>query len=71
LNVFDILDRIHLSYGRDFVLVYFGTAFSDDVPQVLPLGDSEGAFFWVPLDVEPLEVVEVFFQIKDEAITLF
>jgi hypothetical protein len=34
-------------------------------------GDSQGAFFWVQLDVESPEVAEGFFQIGDEAATLF
>jgi hypothetical protein len=32
----------------------------DDVPQELAPGDSKGAFFWVQLDAESLEVVEGF-----------
>jgi hypothetical protein len=44
--------------------------FGNDVPQELPPRDSEGAFFCVQLNVELPEVVEVLFQVRDEAAIL-
>jgi hypothetical protein len=60
----------HLGDGRDFVGVCFDAAFDDDVPQEIPSGASECAFFWAQLNVKPLEVVEGFFKIRDEDTTL-
>jgi hypothetical protein len=65
-----ILDRTHLGDGRDFVRACFNAVFDNDVPQELPLGDTEGAFFRVQLNVESPKVVEGFFQIKDETAPL-
>jgi hypothetical protein len=60
VNIFDILDWTHLSDGQDLIRVCFDAVLGDDVPQELPWGHSEGAFFWVQLNVEPPEVVEGF-----------
>jgi hypothetical protein len=70
LNVLDIPDWTHLGDGWYPIEVCFDVALSDDVPQELPLEDSEGAFFHVQPNVEPLEVVEGLFQIEDEASAL-
>jgi hypothetical protein len=42
-------------------MVCFDATLGDNVPQVLALGDPDGAIFWVQLDVEAHEVVEGFF----------
>jgi hypothetical protein len=39
-------------------------------PRSFPPGDTKDAFFWVQLNVELPEVIEGFFQIRDEAATL-
>jgi hypothetical protein len=70
LNVLGVLDWSHLGDGQNFVRVCFDAVFGDDEPQELSLGDSEGAFFRVQLNVEMLEVVEGFFQIRDEIVAL-
>jgi hypothetical protein len=67
LNVLDNLDWTHIGDGQDLARVCFDVALSDDVPQELPLGDSESVFFWVQLNIEPREVVERLLQVIDEA----
>jgi hypothetical protein len=71
LNVLNILDWTHLYDGQDLVRVCFDAVLSDDVPQELPPGDFEGAFFWVQLNVESLEVVEGFIQVGEEVEALW
>jgi hypothetical protein len=70
LNALDVLDWTHLGDGQDLVGVCFDAAFGNDVPQELPLGDSECSFFWVQLNIKSSEIVEGFFQIRDEATAL-
>jgi hypothetical protein len=45
LNVLNILGKTYLGNDPDLVRVCFDAAVGDDVPQELPWGDSEGAFF--------------------------
>jgi hypothetical protein len=70
LYILDVLDWTYLDDSQDFFRVCFDAMFGDDVPQELPLVDSEGAFFQVQLNIESPEIVEGFFQIRDEAATL-
>jgi hypothetical protein len=70
LYILDVLDWTYLDDSQDFFRVCFDATFGDDVPQELPLVDSEGAFFQVQLNIESPEIVEGFFQIRDEAATL-
>jgi hypothetical protein len=70
LDVLDVPDLAHFRDGRDFIGVCFYATLSDDVPQELALGDTEGALFWVQFVVETTEAVESFFQVGDETTTL-
>jgi hypothetical protein len=70
LNVLDVPDLTHFNDGPNLVRVCFDTALGDDVAQELALGDLEGAFHRVQLNVEPPEVVEGFFNVRDEAAAL-
>jgi hypothetical protein len=70
LNVLDVPNLIHFGDGRNLIRVCFDASLDDDVPQELALGDSEGAFFWVQLDAESLEVVEGFLQVGNEVAAL-
>jgi hypothetical protein len=60
LNVLNIPDLAHFGNGQNLVRVCFDAALGDDVPHELAPGDSEGAFLWVQLNIEPSEVVEGF-----------
>jgi hypothetical protein len=60
MNVLNVPDQAHFNDGSNLVRVRFSATLGDDVPQELAPGDSEGAFFWVQLNVEPPKVVEGF-----------
>jgi hypothetical protein len=61
LKLLDIPDLANFGNCRDLVRVRFDTTLSDDITQVLSLGDLEGAFFRVQFNVKSLEIVEGFF----------
>jgi hypothetical protein len=70
LHIFNVPDMAHFSDGRNLVKVRIDAALDAVVPQELALGDSEGAFLRVQLNVEPPDVVVTSLMLKHFICTL-